>query len=190
MTLLSGGTISRASGISEVFGNLDLTTGVVPRPWAGATGTLAFGTYVPRALLTVQNSGQGNVLICWSDLTNAINKSGLFSFHNCFTSDWNAGTRAFTITASPNPPPALRRSGCSALCSGRPVASCSLMQSPSSASVVRAATACAVRSGPESACLGSRRQEAICARSPTGYVSQLHTRSQKGFLSDAINIIF
>ena len=100
---LSGGTIQRGSGVSEVFGNLSLTEDSFLDFGTGTAGTLSFGTYTPSALLTVQNFGVGNTLTFGSDLTGSINDGGLFAFDNGFTSSWNGGTRTFTITAIPEP---------------------------------------------------------------------------------------
>jgi autotransporter-associated beta strand protein len=100
---LSGGTIQRGGGVSEVFGNLSLTTGSFLDFGTGATGTLSFGTYTPSALLTVQNFLPGNTLTFGSDLSSSINDGGLFSFDSAFNSSWNSGTSTFTITAIPEP---------------------------------------------------------------------------------------
>ncbi|MEX1009972.1 MAG: autotransporter-associated beta strand repeat-containing protein, partial [Chthoniobacterales bacterium] len=99
---LSGGTIQRGSGVSEVFGNLNLTTGSFLDFGTGTTGTLSFGTYTPSSLLTVQNFLPGNVLTFGSNLTGNIGDIGLFSFDNDFTSSWD-GSSTFTITAIPEP---------------------------------------------------------------------------------------
>jgi len=99
---LSGGTITRGSGVSEVFGNLNLTVASFLDFGTGATGTLGFGTYeTPSSLLTVQNFFEGNVVTFGSNLTGSINNESLFSFDNAFTSNWDGST--FTITAIPEP---------------------------------------------------------------------------------------
>jgi autotransporter-associated beta strand protein len=100
---LSGGTIQRASGVSEVFGNLDLTASSFLDFGTGDIGTLSFGTYTPSSLLTVQNFLPGNTLTFGTDLTSTINNGSLFSFSGNFTSGWSAGTSTFTITAIPEP---------------------------------------------------------------------------------------
>ena len=101
---LSGGTIQRASGVSEVFGNLNLTTASFLDYGSGATGTLSFGTYTPSSLLTVQNFLPGNKLTFASNLSSSINNGSLFSFSGQFTYDWNTTTaNTFTITAIPEP---------------------------------------------------------------------------------------
>ena len=107
---LSGGTIQRGSGVSEVFGNLSLTTGSFLDFGTGTTGTLSFGTYTPSALLTVSNFGLGNTLTFGSDLTDTID-GALFSFDSAFTSSWNSGTSTFTITAIPEPSTYLAAAG-------------------------------------------------------------------------------
>lgn len=100
---LSGGTITRAGGVGEVFGDLNLTTGSFIDYGTGAVGTLAFGGYTPSSLLTIQNFGEGNVLSFTSDLRGSINNGSLFSFDNSFTSNWDSGSGTFTVTAIPEP---------------------------------------------------------------------------------------
>ena len=100
---LSGGTIQRGSGVSETFGNLDLTTGSFLNFGTGDTGTLSFGTYTPSSLLTINSFLPGNTLTFGSDLTSSINDATYFSFSGNFTSSWSAGTSTFTITAIPEP---------------------------------------------------------------------------------------
>jgi len=99
---LSGGTIQRGTGVSEVFGSLTLTTGSFLDFGTGDTGTLRFGNYTPSSLLTVQNFLPGNKLqfgntISSTDLDNA----SLFSFSSGFTTGTQDGF--FTITAIPEP---------------------------------------------------------------------------------------
>jgi len=98
---LSGGTIQRASGVNEVFGNLNLTTDSAINYGTGATGTLTFGTYTPSSLLSVASFLEGNKLVFGSDLTTSVTNSSYFSFDNGFTSSWDGST--FTITAIPEP---------------------------------------------------------------------------------------
>jgi autotransporter-associated beta strand protein len=100
---LSGGTISRGSGVSEVFGNLNLITGSFLEFGTGSAGTMAFGTYTPSSLLTVQNFLPGNVLTFGSDLSTTIGDGDYFSFDSGFTSSWDSGSSTFTITAIPEP---------------------------------------------------------------------------------------
>ena len=100
---LSGGTIQRAAGVSEVFGALDLTAASFLDFGTGATGTLSFGAYAPSALLTINNFLPGNVLTFGSNLGSSINDTGLFAFSGDFTSNWDSGTSTFTITAIPEP---------------------------------------------------------------------------------------
>jgi fibronectin-binding autotransporter adhesin len=101
---LSGGTIRRASGVSEVFGNLTLSSGSFLDYGTGATGALRFGTYAPANLLTVQNFAQGNVLRFGNDISSFLPTGGaltnsFFSFNNAFAYD----NSTFTITAIPEP---------------------------------------------------------------------------------------
>ena len=114
---LTGGTISRAGGVSEVFGNLTVTGSGFLNYGTGAIGTLSFGTYTPSALLSVQNFGQGNVLTFFgTDLSGSINNGDYFSFDNGFVSDWNITTaNTFTITAIPEPSTVLAALGLTGL---------------------------------------------------------------------------
>jgi len=102
---LSGGTIQRANGVSEVFGNLNLTTGSFLDFGTGSTtGTLAFGTYTPTFNLNVLNFLPGNSLKFGNDISSFLPTGGslsnaYFSFNNGFT--YNSST--FTITAIPEP---------------------------------------------------------------------------------------
>jgi len=97
---LSGGTITRGSDVSEVFGNLNLTQSSFLDFGSGTAGTMTFGTYTPSALLTINSFGLGNTLVFGSNLTDSINNTSLFQFSGGFTSAWN-GTSTFTITAIP-----------------------------------------------------------------------------------------
>jgi autotransporter-associated beta strand protein len=98
---LSGGTILRGVGVSEVFGNLNVTHSSFLDFGTGTPGTLAFGAYAPSALLTVNNFLPGNSLVFASDLGSVINDGSLFSFSHGFNTIWSGGN--FTITAIPEP---------------------------------------------------------------------------------------
>jgi autotransporter-associated beta strand protein len=98
---LSGGTILRGVGVSEVFGNLNVTHSSFLDFGNGTPGTLAFGVYAPSALLTVNNFLPGNSLVFASDLGSVINDGSLFSFSHGFNTTWSGGN--FTITAIPEP---------------------------------------------------------------------------------------
>ncbi|MEY3480969.1 MAG: hypothetical protein RIQ71_1744, partial [Verrucomicrobiota bacterium] len=100
---LSGGTIQRASGVSETFGDLDLMQASFLDFGSGLAGSLTFGAYTPSALLTINNFGLGNALVFGSDLSESINDTSLFQFSGGFTSAWNDGNSTFTITAIPEP---------------------------------------------------------------------------------------
>jgi autotransporter-associated beta strand protein len=101
---LSGGTIRRGVGVSEVFGLLTLEDDSFLDFGTGATGELRFGDYTPSALLTVYNFLPGNRLVfVGADLSGSIDDSGLFSFQGGFTSAWDDGTNTFTVTAIPEP---------------------------------------------------------------------------------------
>ncbi|MFZ4483969.1 MAG: autotransporter-associated beta strand repeat-containing protein [Chthoniobacterales bacterium] len=96
---LSGGTITRATGVSEVFGNLNLTQASFLDFGTGLSGTFQFGAYAPSFLLSVANFLPGNTLIFASNLTGTINNGSLFSFSQAFNSSWSGSQ--FTITAIP-----------------------------------------------------------------------------------------
>ncbi len=109
---LSGGTIQRGAGVSEMFGDLTLESGSFLDYGSGATGTLQFGTYAPANLLTVQNFAQGNVLRFGSDVGSFLPTGGAltnshFSFNNAFSYD----SGSFTITAIPEPSTYLAAAG-------------------------------------------------------------------------------
>jgi autotransporter-associated beta strand protein len=108
---LSGGTITRGSGLSEVFGNLIVSGSGFLDFGTGTTGTLSFAEYTPSALLTVNNFGLGNELTFGTDLTGSINNGSLFAFDNGFTSSWSSETSTFTITAIPEPSTYLAAAG-------------------------------------------------------------------------------
>ena len=119
---LSGGTIQRASGVSEVFGNLNLTAASALDFGSGGSGFLQFGTYAQdteSALLTVQNFFQGNSLVFSQNLVSAgyldasssgNYNNGYFAFADGFTTSWN-GSNTFTITAIPEPSTYLAAAG-------------------------------------------------------------------------------
>ena len=113
---LSGGTITRGSGVSETFGALSLTAASTIDFGSGTAGTLSFGVYesggTPSDVLTVNNFFAGNTLRFGSDLSSFISasytgtsfSSTYFSINSTsggFTSNWNGST--FTITAVPEP---------------------------------------------------------------------------------------
>jgi len=110
---LSGGTITRGSGVSEVFGNLNLTAASFLDFGSGGTGTISFGTYTPSALtaLNIVNFTQGNTLTFGSNLTTTIGNSSFFQFQNggIGSSSWDGST--FTITAIPEPSTYLAAAG-------------------------------------------------------------------------------
>jgi autotransporter-associated beta strand protein len=114
---LSGGTIERASGVSETFGALNLDGDSTLNFGSGTAGNLTFGQYEgnsgnPSNLLTVNNFFAGNTLVFARDLSSFISPtysgtaftSDYFNINSTsggFTSNWNGST--FTITAIPEP---------------------------------------------------------------------------------------
>jgi autotransporter-associated beta strand protein len=104
---LSGGTITRSAGVSEIFGNLNLTSNSTLDFGTGAIGTLSFGTYTESALLTVANFLPGNKLQFATGFDSSLLptggnlSNGNFSFSNGFTTGTEGGY--FTITAIPEP---------------------------------------------------------------------------------------
>lgn len=105
---LSGGTIRTAGGVTEAFGNLNVSTASFLDFGATSYATkssMSFGNYTPSALLTLQNFDYGSTLIFKSNLSSAITNSSLFAFQNggIGSYSWNAGTGTFTITAIPEP---------------------------------------------------------------------------------------
>jgi autotransporter-associated beta strand protein len=102
---LSGGTITRGTGVSEVFGNLNLTTGSFLDFGTGSAGTIGFGTYTPSALtaLNIVNFTTGNTLIFKSDLSSSIETSAFVFSGSGGLGDysWDSDTSTFTITAIP-----------------------------------------------------------------------------------------
>ncbi len=113
---LSGGTISRGGGVSEVFGNLNLTTGSFLDFGTGATGHLTFGTYqnnaTPSALLTLNNFLPGNsfTFSSTSFTTNSVGSYFAFGTGYVGSSITNTGS-TFTITAIPEPSTYLAAAG-------------------------------------------------------------------------------
>jgi len=110
---LSGGTIQRASGVSEVFGDLNVTADSVLDFDAGTGGAITFTglDYTPASgkVLTLANFTQGSTLIFQNtgDLSSALT-SGFFTSSGSggiagatYNSGLNGGT--FTITAIPEP---------------------------------------------------------------------------------------
>jgi fibronectin-binding autotransporter adhesin len=105
---LSGGTIQRASGVSEVFGDLNLTANSFLDFSGGTGGTIEFSglDYTPSSFRVLQllNFTQGNTLIIRNTLNWAseINSGFTFGGDGGFGgSSFSDGT--FTITAIPEP---------------------------------------------------------------------------------------
>jgi hypothetical protein len=120
---LSGGTITRGTGVSETFGALTVSGSSTLDFGSGTSGNLAFGTYTPSSLLTLNSFFGGNVLTFNSDLTGSIavgtynstsylSGDGLFQVNSIsggFTTAYNGSS--FTITAIPEPSTYLAAAG-------------------------------------------------------------------------------
>jgi fibronectin-binding autotransporter adhesin len=112
---LSGGTVQRGSGVSEVFGNLNITAASFLDFGSGTGGNLQFQNYTNTgsALVTVQNFFQGNSLQFESTTFNSGNLAQ-FSFNNGYTTSIQGNY--FTITAIPEPTTYLAAVGLLLLC--------------------------------------------------------------------------
>jgi hypothetical protein len=101
---LSGGTIQRASGVSETFGNLTISEASTLDFGSGAAtaGTLQFQTYSNSGSspVTVSNFSVGNKLQFLSSNFNSGNLAQ-FAFSNGYTTSTEGSY--FTITAIPEP---------------------------------------------------------------------------------------
>jgi autotransporter-associated beta strand protein len=108
---LSGGTITRGAGVSEIFGDLNIAGGSILDFGTGAVGDLQFQnyTYTGSSLIAVQNFLPGNRLqFLGSSFTSAnlaeFNFGG-FGFTSGLEGDY------FTITAIPEPSTYLAAAG-------------------------------------------------------------------------------
>ena len=99
---LSGGTIQRASGVTEVFGNLNINAASFLDFGSGTAGTLRFQDYsnTGSSLVEVANFFPGNKLQFKSS---SFGTGDLEQFN--FSSGYTTGTEGnyFTITAIPEP---------------------------------------------------------------------------------------
>jgi fibronectin-binding autotransporter adhesin len=107
---LSGGTITRSSGVSETFGALDITGSGILDFGTGATGNLTFGTYqsnaaTPSAFLTLNNFIPGNAFTFASTSFSTNSVGDYFTFGTGYvnSSITDNGSGSFTITAIPEP---------------------------------------------------------------------------------------
>jgi fibronectin-binding autotransporter adhesin len=129
---LSGGTITRGSGVNETFGTLNITGGSTLDNTSGTAGTLRFGVYEGGLTpgvgdkLTINGFSLGNVLIFGNNIGSTDGGLGLlptsggvndgffdnsyFAFNGMeassfggFRTSWNSGTSTFTITSVPEP---------------------------------------------------------------------------------------
>ncbi len=110
---LSGGTIRIGTGVTETFGNLNVSSASFLDFGAtfGNANTINFGTYTPSALLTINNFDYGSTLTFKSNLSGSITNSSFFTFNNggIASSNWDGTT--FTITAIPEPSTVLAVAG-------------------------------------------------------------------------------
>jgi MYXO-CTERM domain-containing protein len=117
---LSGGTVKTAAGVSEAFGDLNLTAASFLDFGAtyGNASNMRFGNYSPSQLLTINNFNFGSTLIFGSDLTSSINNSSLFTFNSggIASYSWDQGSSTFTITAIPETSTVVAVLGLLALC--------------------------------------------------------------------------
>ncbi len=112
---LSGGTIQRGAGVSEVFGALTIVGGSTLDFGTGAIGDLQFQnyTYTGSSLIQLQNFLPGNRL---QFLSSSFNSGNLTQFDfNGFGYDTGLEGSYFTITAIPEPSTALAAFGLLAL---------------------------------------------------------------------------
>ncbi len=122
---LSGGTIARASGVSETLGDLTLSSSGTLDYGTGSAGVLEFGAWTPgSSVLTINNFFADNILRFSSDLSSFISSSTGTSFSNAnfsingmtaagFSTNWNGST--FTITSVPEPSTVLAALGLTGL---------------------------------------------------------------------------
>jgi fibronectin-binding autotransporter adhesin len=103
---LSGGTITRGSGVSETFGALTLTGnsflnfGGVSEAANLTFGTLSLGVYN----VSVSGFALNNQLkYAAASEANGLSLLSSFSFDNSYTTSFSTGTGTFTITAIPEP---------------------------------------------------------------------------------------
>jgi autotransporter-associated beta strand protein len=114
---LSGGTIQRGAGVSEVFGNLNITGSGILDFGTGATGNLTFGTYqnneaTPSALLTLNNFLPGNSFTFSSTSFSTNSVGSYFTFGTGYAGSSIANTGStFTITAIPEPSTVIAAAG-------------------------------------------------------------------------------
>jgi autotransporter-associated beta strand protein len=114
---LSGGTITRGSGVSETFGALDITGSGILDFGTGAVGNLTFGTYqnnaqTESALLTINNFLPGNSFTFSSTSFTSGTVSSYFSFGTGYVGSSIANTGStFTITAIPEPSTVIAAAG-------------------------------------------------------------------------------
>jgi hypothetical protein len=114
---LSGGTITRGAGVSEVFGSLNITGSGILDFGTGAVGNLTFGTYqnnqqTESALLTLNNFMPGNSFTFSSTSFSTNSVGSYFTFGTGYAGSSIANTGStFTITAIPEPSTVIAAAG-------------------------------------------------------------------------------
>ena len=102
---LSGGTIQRASGVSEVFGNLNVTgPSTINFGSSAQSNFLEFGSVTGGSNLTVSNFLIGNQLkFAAADLVAGTAIANSFTYLTSDTRSYSFSGSTFTITAIPEP---------------------------------------------------------------------------------------
>jgi autotransporter-associated beta strand protein len=102
---LSGGTIQRASGVSEVFGNLNVTSAsIINFGGTAQSNFLEFGSVTGGSNLTVSNFLIGNQFkFAAANLDAGTTIANSFTYSTSDTRSYSFSGSTFTITAIPEP---------------------------------------------------------------------------------------
>jgi len=101
---LSGGTIGRGAGVSEVFGSLNVTSASFLDFGTGDAGNITAGNYTKSAILTLNNFFPGNTFTFTSGTFSSGSVGDYFAFTGSFENYSLSNTGStFTITAIPEP---------------------------------------------------------------------------------------